>query len=160
MVLRLKRKCRHFDEFFITGSGSCHLGINQFDISEEYRYFRILIECGWNFLHLDPYPKSVEATYSDDIMSALASQITGASMVCSTDCSGADQRKHQSSASLAFVRGIHRWPVNSPHKGPVTREMFPFHNVIMATYNPSHIIRRCLVYSFSFGAKLALNEKL
>ena len=43
----------------------------------------------------------------------------------------ADQRKHQRSASLAFVRGFHRWPVNSPHKGPVTREMFPFDDVIM-----------------------------
>ena len=40
-------------------------------------------------------------------------------------------KKHQSSASLAFVRGIHRWPVNSPHKGPVTRNMFPFDDVIM-----------------------------
>ena len=38
---------------------------------------------------------------------------------------------HQSSASLAFVRGIHRWPVNSPHKLPVTRKMFPFDDVIM-----------------------------
>ena len=46
---------------------------------------------------------------------------------------GADQRKHQSSASLAFVRGIHRWPVNSSHKGPVTRKMFPFDDVIMST---------------------------
>ena len=57
----------------------------------------------------------------------------------STVYSGADQRKYQSSASLAFVRGIHRWPVNSPHKWPVTREMFPFDDVIigaqiMATY--------------------------
>ena len=41
------------------------------------------------------------------------------------------QTKHQSSASLAFVREIHRWPVNSPHKGPVTREMFPFDDAIM-----------------------------
>ena len=39
-------------------------------------------------------------------------------------------KKRQSSASLAFVRGIHRWPVNSPHKGPVTRKMFPFDDVI------------------------------
>ena len=46
----------------------------------------------------------------------------------------ADQRKHQSSASLAFVRGIHRWPVNSPHKGPVTWKTFPFDDVIMVTY--------------------------
>ena len=35
-------------------------------------------------------------------------------------------KKHQSSVSLAFVRGIHQWPVNSLHKGPVTRKMFPF----------------------------------
>ena len=42
--------------------------------------------------------------------------------------------EHQSSASLAFVRGIHRWPVNSPHKGPVTRKMFPFDDVIMVIY--------------------------
>ena len=47
--------------------------------------------------------------------------------------SNADQRKHQSSASLAFVRGIHRGPVNSLHKWPVTRKMFPFDDVIMAT---------------------------
>ena len=47
------------------------------------------------------------------------------------DCLNADQRKHQSSASLASVRGIHRRPVNSPHKGPVTRKMFPFDDVIM-----------------------------
>ena len=47
--------------------------------------------------------------------------------------SGADQNKHQSFASLAFVRGIHRWPVNSPRKWPVTREMFPFDDVIMCS---------------------------
>ena len=69
--------------------------------------------------------------YSDVIMSTMASQITGVSIVSSTVVSGADQRKHQSSASLAFVWGIHRWPVNSPHKGPVTRKMFPFDDVIM-----------------------------
>ena len=44
---------------------------------------------------------------------------------CSTVCWGIDQRKHQSSASLAFVRGIHRWLVDSPHKGPVTQRIFP-----------------------------------
>ena len=67
--------------------------------------------------------------YSDVIMGAMASQITGRTIVYST-VQGADQRKYQSSASLAFVRGIHRWPVNSPHKGPVTRKMFPFDDVI------------------------------
>ena len=70
--------------------------------------------------------------YSDVITSATASQITCVSIVYSTVCSGADQIKHHSSASLAFVRGIHRRPVNSPHKGPVTRKMFPFDDVIMA----------------------------
>ena len=64
-------------------------------------------------------------------MSTMASQITGISIVCSTVFSGADQRKHQSSASVVFVRGIHRWPVDLPHKGPVTRKMFPFDDVIM-----------------------------
>ena len=70
-------------------------------------------------------------------MSAMASQITGVSLVWSTVCSGSDQRKHQSSASLAYVRGIHRWPVNSPHKGPVTPKMFLFDDVIMILTNLS-----------------------
>ena len=69
--------------------------------------------------------------YSDVIMSAMASQITNLTTVCSTAYSGADKKKHQSSTSLAFVRGIHRWPVNSPHKGPVTRKFFPFDDVIL-----------------------------
>ena len=45
--------------------------------------------------------------------------------------SGADQRKHWSSALLAFVRRIHRSPVNFPHKGSVTRKMLPFDDVIV-----------------------------
>ena len=69
--------------------------------------------------------------YNDVIMGAMASQITSLTIVYSTVYSVADQRKYQSSASLAFVRGIHRWPVNSPHKGPATRKMFPFDDVIM-----------------------------
>ena len=69
--------------------------------------------------------------YSDVIMSTIASQITSVSVVCLAVCSGADQRKHQSFALLAFVKGIHRSPVKSPHKGPVTRKMFPFDDVIM-----------------------------
>ena len=64
--------------------------------------------------------------YSDVIMGAMAFQITSLTIFFSTVYSGADQRKHQSSASLAFVRGIHRWPVNSPRKRPVTRKMVPF----------------------------------
>ena len=57
--------------------------------------------------------------------------ITSLTIVYSTVYSGVDQRKHQNSESLAFVREINRWPVNSPHKGPVTRKMFPFEDVIM-----------------------------
>ena len=64
-------------------------------------------------------------------MTTMASQITSVSIVCTTVWSGADKRKHQSSASLAFVRGIHRWSMNSPHKGPVTWTMFPFDDDIM-----------------------------
>ena len=67
-------------------------------------------------------------------MNAMASQITDVSIVCSSVCSGADQRKHQSSSSLAFVRGIHRWPVDSAQTGLVTRKMFSFGNVIMLQY--------------------------
>ena len=69
--------------------------------------------------------------YNDVIMGVIASQITSLTIVYSTVYSGADQRKHQSSAPLAFVRGIHRRSVNSPHKWPVTRKMFPFDDVIM-----------------------------
>ena len=64
-------------------------------------------------------------------MSGMTSQITSLRIVYSTVYPGADQRKHQSPASLAFVRGIHRGPVNSPHKWPVTRKLFPFDDVIM-----------------------------
>ena len=71
------------------------------------------------------------AHYGDVIMGEMASQITSLTIVYSTVYSGVDQRKHQNPASLAFVRGIHRWPVNSPHKGPVTRKMFPFDDVNM-----------------------------
>ena len=64
-------------------------------------------------------------------MGTIASQITSLTIVYSTLYSDADQRKHQSSASLTFVWGIHRGPVNSPHKWPVTRKMFPFDDDIM-----------------------------
>ena len=69
--------------------------------------------------------------YNNVLMSAMASQITSLTSVYTTVYSGVDQRKHKNSESLAFVRGIHRWPVNSSHKGPVTRKMFPFGEVII-----------------------------
>ena len=71
--------------------------------------------------------------YSDVKISTMAYQIASLKIVYSTVYPGADQRKHRRSASLAFVTGIHRWPVNSPHKGPVTRKMFPFDYVILVS---------------------------
>ena len=69
--------------------------------------------------------------YCGVIMGAMASIITSLTIVYSIVYSDADQRKYESSTTLAFVRGIHRWTVNSPHKRPVTRKMFPFDDVIM-----------------------------
>ena len=73
-------------------------------------------------------------------MGAIAPQITSLTIVYSIVYSDADQRKRQTSASLAFVRGIHREPVNSPHKWPVTRKMFPFDDVIMISYDTAYSI--------------------
>ena len=74
------------------------------------------------------------AHYSNVIISAMASQITSVSIVCS------DMDQHQSSASLVFVRGIHWWLMNSPHKGPVTQKMFPFDDVIMTRVSVATVL--------------------
>ena len=68
--------------------------------------------------------------YNDVIISTMASQLTSCSIVYWNVCLGADQRKFQISASLPYLRGIHRWPVNSPYKGPVMRKMLPLDDVI------------------------------
>ena len=92
-------------------------------------------------------------------MGAMASKITSLTIVYSTVYSGTDQRKHQSSESLAFVRGIHRWPVNSLHKWPVTRKMFPFHDVIMLFKATSrHLNQNCILKDI-FQWKLSNNQK-
>ena len=83
----------------------------------------------WNCSFL--WSQKYQDHYNDIIMSAMASQIISLMIVYSNVYSGGNQRKHKSSASLAFVRGIHWWLVNSPHKGAVTWKMFPFDNVIM-----------------------------
>ena len=99
---------------------------------------------------------NLQQHYSDVIMCAMASQIPSLTIVYSIVYSGADQRRHQSSASLAFVRGIHRWPMNSPHRGPVTRKIFQFDDVIMeCVYLPFSgskwtIWCRCLSFHFNF----------
>ena len=64
-------------------------------------------------------------------MGAISSQVTGGWIAYSSVCSGVDQSKHQRSISLAFVREIYRWPVNSPCKGPVTRKIIQFDHFIM-----------------------------
>ena len=87
--------------------------------------------------------------YGDVIMGTMASQISSLIIVYSTVYSDRDQRKHQSSASLAFVREIHRWPMNSPHKGPVTRKIFPFDDVIM---------KLCLDSTSVYGQQLSILE--
>ena len=103
-----------------------------------------ILLCTWLLIHpgikVNPCQQNVslaqtasnaENHYDDVIMTMLASQITSLPVVCSIVYSDVNQRKHQSSASLAFVREIHRGPVNFPDKWPVTRKMFPFDDVIM-----------------------------
>ena len=75
--------------------------------------------------------RSCSLHYNDVIMGMITSQITSLTIVYSTVYSGADQRKHQSSVSLAFVWGIHQRLVNSVHKWPVMQKMFPFDDIIM-----------------------------
>ena len=102
--------------------------------------------------------KIISHHYNDVIMGTIASQITSLTIVYSTVYSDADQRIHQSSASLAFVRGIHRGPVNSPHKWPVTRKMFPFDDVITSATKHrtcgtsvwSHILPLKIINQFMF----------
>ena len=98
-------------------------------------------------------------------MGTIASQITSLTIVYLIVYSNADQWKDQSSASLAFVRWIHRGPVNSPHKWPVTRKIFPFDDVIMyaqlagenwMTYDITHKHTDGLVQDCSNSSALAV----
>ena len=95
----------------------------------------MLYSISWNFLNLIEH-------YSDVIMGMMESQITSLTIVYSTLYSGTDQRKHQSSTSLAFVWGIHWWPVNSPQKWPVTGKIFPFDDIIMMWDNTATIQKK------------------
>ena len=87
-------------------------------------------------------------------MGAMASPITGVSIVYSTVCSGVDQRNYLSSTALAFVMGIRRWPVNTPHRGPVTRKMFLFHDVIikLEVWTISHYLSSNHAPFYSMGS--------
>ena len=88
---------------------------------------------------------------SDLIIGAMASQISSLAIVYPAICSRAGQRKHQSSASQAFLRGIRRWPVYSPHKWPVTRKMFPFDDVITRRWITITERHLAVVYTLYIG---------
>ena len=112
-------------------------------------------------------PGGMTLNISDVAMGHMTSQITGISTVCSTMRSGAYQTKYQSSKSPFFVRGIHRWPVNSPHKGPVKRKIFPFDNVIMTSWHSkTHTHTYVYIYmcvcvfrcASSLGCKVLINS--
>ena len=97
----LRRYCAHYGVtvMYWVGVGAKPLPesiLTQFAYTTKRHYATLF----WNVLH-----------HSDVIISAMASQITSVSIVCSTVCSGADVRKYQCSASRAVVRGIHRWAV-------------------------------------------------
>ena len=90
----------------------------------------------------------IENHFDDVIMGAMASQITSLTIVYLTVYSDADHRKHQSSASLAFVRGIHRRPMNFPHKWPVTGKMSPFDDVFICIQK-----NKCIwIYALWYGS--------
>ena len=91
-----------------------------------------MIKCVINMFITVTFSRRVH--YNDIIMSAVASQITSLTIVYSTIYSVTDQRKHQSSTSQAFMRGIYRWLVNSPQEGPVTQKLFPLDDIIMKSY--------------------------
>ena len=112
----------------------------------------LLVKCHQSMVYFEQQILLLYRGYhqNDAIMGAIASQITSLTIVYSAVYSDADQRAHQSSASLAFVWGIHRWPLNSPHKGPVTRKMLPFDNVIMVmTPYIHHVCAMLLIISYS-----------
>ena len=99
--------------------------------------------------------------YDDVIMGAMASQITSLTIVYSTVYSGADQSKHQSSASLAFVWGIHRGPVNSPHKWPVKPRSHMYCNLsatALRLKNSCNQCNHCAIKNCIF--RLQINRRL
>ena len=114
---------------------SCHCSRADGKVNYKKNHIILLLQ-PWKCIALTPTTGSLKilSHYTDVTMSAMASQITRVSIVCPIIYSGTGQRNHQSSASLPFVRGIHRSPVDPPHKGTGTRKMFSFDNVIMENY--------------------------
>ena len=145
-VLHSGRKpCLMRNKFWAKTKNSTHLSkrlmaaeLLKTMVFEIWRFFQNVLDASRERISIHgielvlPACSSFLSTHYDDvIMDWIASQITSLPVVCSIVYSGVNQRKHQSSASLAFVREIHRGPVNFPHKWPVTRKMFPYDDVIM-----------------------------
>ena len=98
--------------------------------------------------------------YDDVIVGAMASQITSLTIVYSAVYSGANQSKHQSSTSLAYVWGIHRGPVNSTYKWPVMWKMFPFDDIIMSClYNSICVGLNCRLQYTTISLRLVLTNR-
>ena len=117
---------------FQNAHNGCHHG---------YRFKKCIYYFGFRY-HLTPlWTIGHKYHYTDVIMGTIASQITSLTIVYSTVYSDADQTKYRRSASLVFVPGIHRRPVNSPHKWPITRKMFPYDDVIMIGVFPSYTLK-------------------
>ena len=89
------------------------------------------------------------------MLNARAFETTGVSIICLTVCWDADQRKHQGSASLTFVRRIIRWRVVSPQKRPFTRKAFPFDDVIMFAHGSCFV-----VFSFDSTSQIYLDYRV
>ena len=120
----------------------------------------VVAEFWWTWFHYSGVTSALMCLishYCDVIMGAVTSQITSLTIVYSTVYSDADQRKQQSSASLAFVRGIHRRPVNSPRKWPVTRKKLPFDDIIMTSLHYWLALNYVLIYNKT-GLGLAGNR--
>ena len=142
----------------------------ELSVSELYHQFKLtdgyaMMHKSWSGIKemsLFGVPISIKATevlvdqsfrYNDVIMSAMGSQITTSGFFI-----------QPFTASLAFLRWIHRSPVNSPHKGPVTRKMFPFDDAIMfrdgSRFAPSQWERALLFSAVSHWLGASLESDL
>ena len=105
-------------------------------VSKTFQFGWVCINIIWNipslFVTFLGYARRCHWQWSQ--MSVMASQITGNSTVCSTDCSGWQQRK-QISTLLTLCEGIHRPLVDSPHKWPVIRKAFPCVEVFSVSWH-------------------------
>ena len=103
--------------------------------------------------------------YNDVIMSAMTSQITSLMIVYSIVYSGVCQREHQIPASLSFVRGIHRWPVNSPHKEQINNAenasiWWRHHESWYYARNDKQLMRDKICLFYIYIQRLHTNDKI